>query len=152
MTYRFIQTDQVATISESERDLSTLHEGHDPEDHVCDRCVRVEKEDCWAERHGKEVTHHPEARPVGDCDDTDCHCACHYLADQCRFSQAAAENEGRPFYRLETEHDGWSMVLPAAVYEAFMALADEDRDEIVESVIAQAKQLKRGQVQSTEEE
>ncbi len=138
--YRFIATDEIVSMSDAERDLSTIHtEDHDPNNHLCDGCLHPVKEECWAERHGEEVVQRDGSRLVSEFDERDCHCGCHFLIDQCRFTQTAAKNDGRPIYQLETQADGWFMRLPAAVYDTFMELEGEERDEIVNILIAQAK-------------
>lgn len=144
--YQFIPTDQISDMGDAEKDLASVHrDSHNPEDHLCFGCVRLEKEECWAERHGEEPTKRDGARRMDDLSDRDCHCSCHFLIDQCRFSQTAVKNDGRPMYRLETDYDGWSIVLPAAVYDSFMDLTEEQRDEAVTALVTQAKQVKKAE-------
>ena len=48
-------------------------------------------------------------------------------------------------YRLETDADGWSIVLPAAVYDSFMDLTEEQRDEAVTALVTHAKQVEKAE-------
>lgn len=89
---------------------------------------------------------------MSEMDERDCQCACHYLVAQCRFTQTAIRNDGRPIYKLETEHDGWSMQMPAAVYDKFMEIPEGERDEAIISVINQAKMLQGAAAQRKQEE
>jgi len=140
MGYKFIQTDTVHEISDEERDLAKVHEGHEPSDHLCGGCVHEDPDVCFARRNGLED---PEptfgTRRVFERGEKDCNCVCHDLIAQCRMSQGCEKNDGRPMYRLEDDADGFSVEMPASIYDTFMQLPDDIREGILNEILSQAK-------------
>jgi hypothetical protein len=151
--YQFIVTDEVSELGEIERDLATIHNGdHSPKDHMCHGCVHHTKEVCWAMRHGEEINEDDDIRKVGQLEERDCHCGCHFLIEQCFFIQNASINDGRPIYRLENDSDGMSIDIPSVVYENLMELPEEERDRLVEIIIRSAIKAKEMKEKDEENE
>jgi hypothetical protein len=136
VTAKFIPTDQVAEITESERDIAFVHEGHDAGDHVCDGCTNVEADACWHERNGKgPMLPKTDMRMVHDRREHECRCVCHDLVHQCEFVQAVARSEGRALYRLASTENNWSVLMPASVYEQFQEMPPHAQQKAMEMML-----------------
>lgn len=137
---KFIQTDQVSEISELQRDLASVHEGHQPMDHICEGCQDIGPDACWHRRHGKDApAEQGGVRRLHDRNPDECSCLCHHLVDQCLLSQTAGRDEGKPLYRLEDDIDGWSIVMPQSVYEHFQTIPEAIRQQAMDKMIQHAR-------------
>ena len=130
---KFAPTDQVVTISDEQREIARKHEGHDPRDHICEDCLDTWEDWCWAKQHGYDEPVHDEnamnPAPVEYRSETDCKCECHHLFWECTLSQAALENEGKPYYRLEgheEDPDKYAVMVPCNLVEKIERLEDEE--------------------------
>jgi len=154
---RLIPTDQVFELNEEQRQEARKHEEHNPEDHICEDCLGVWEDWCWAKKNGLEKPSERELAivPEHHRDDNECKCECHFAFWACTQAQTVLKNDGMPLYQVEDEEreqsGGIKVVIPYSVVEQFEAMSEEDCEDAIAFMLNQVeeKQLKHGVMKGT---
>lgn len=149
---KLIPTDKTFELEEEQRQEAKKHEGHNPEDHICDDCEDTWEDWCLARKNGLERP--PEREPTvtlaNHRADDECKCQCHFAFWACTHAQTALKNDGMPLYRVEDEEreqqeDGWKIVVPFSVVEQFEAMPEEAREEAIAAMLKQVEEQRKDQ-------
>jgi len=147
---KLIATDKPFELTEEQRKEAKKHEGHTPDDHICNNCEDTWEDWCLAKKNGleKPLERESSITPADFRDDDECKCQCHFDFWECTHAQTHLKNDGMPLYRIEDEKeeqsDGWKIMVPYSVVEQFEAMPKEAREEAMKAILTQAKEQSSG--------